>query len=238
MIPVKVNYNYFTLYKASSLNHKITWSKRVGFQVFLRCRIFLRRIHGSRLSAIVRSDSICFYWNGWMKNWLLLLMYKSCPVIYKSCQRESKINHYSWFLSRETSRLIKRIAKRETNCSYWKENNNLITALKPLSWNLCHVRPLSNVEFLMSAQHLFFYSDVRYDGAEFDSVCCNYSQSLGKLMHYIRHLWNATSKSNVEPKSIQRFSIWPNAKKFSWSIYCSFRIQECRFKFDTSYGND
>ena len=65
--PVKVNYNYFTLYKASSLNLKIIWSKRVSFFVFLRCRIFIRRSHGSRLSAIVRSDSICFYWNGWMK---------------------------------------------------------------------------------------------------------------------------------------------------------------------------
>ena len=30
VIPVKVNYNYFTLYKASSLNLKIIWSKRVN----------------------------------------------------------------------------------------------------------------------------------------------------------------------------------------------------------------
>ena len=67
VIPVKVNYNYFTLYKASSLNLKIIWSKRVRFFDFLRCCIFIRRIHGSRLSAIVRSDAICFYWNGWMK---------------------------------------------------------------------------------------------------------------------------------------------------------------------------
>ena len=44
--------------------------------------------------------------------------------------------------------------QRDRNCSYWKENNNLITAYKPLSWNLCHVRALSNVEFLMSAEHL------------------------------------------------------------------------------------
>ena len=58
--PVKVIYNYFTLYKASSLNLKIIWSKRVRFFVFLRCRIFIRRSHVSRLSAIVRSDSICF----------------------------------------------------------------------------------------------------------------------------------------------------------------------------------
>ena len=36
-----------------------------------------------------------------------------------------------------------------------KKKNNLITAFKPLSWNLCHVRPLSNVEFLMSAEYLF-----------------------------------------------------------------------------------
>ena len=68
MIPVKVNYNYFTLYKASSLNLKIIWSKRVSFFVFRRCRKFIRRSHGSRLSVIVRSDAICFYWNEWIKN--------------------------------------------------------------------------------------------------------------------------------------------------------------------------
>ena len=67
VIPVKVNYNYFTLYKASSLNLKMLWSKSVSFFVFLRCRIFIRRSHGSRLSAIVRSDPICCYWYGWMK---------------------------------------------------------------------------------------------------------------------------------------------------------------------------
>ena len=61
VIPVKVNYNYFTLYKALSLNLKIIGSKRVSFFVFLRCRVFIRRSHGSRLSAMMRSDSISFY---------------------------------------------------------------------------------------------------------------------------------------------------------------------------------
>ena len=77
------------------------------------------------------------------RKWSLLLIYKSCPVTNKSCQRESKINYYSWFFSLGTSRLIqreKRIALTE------KKNNNLITARKPL-------RPLSNVEFLMTAEH-------------------------------------------------------------------------------------
>ena len=67
VIPVKVNYNYFTLYKASSLNLKIIWSKRVSFFVFLRCCKFIRRSHGSMLSVVVGSDAICFYWNEWMK---------------------------------------------------------------------------------------------------------------------------------------------------------------------------
>ena len=64
---VKVNCNYFTLYKALRLKLKIIWSKRVNLFVCLWCRIFIRRSHGSRLSATVKSDSICFYWNGWMK---------------------------------------------------------------------------------------------------------------------------------------------------------------------------
>ena len=75
--------------------------------------------------------------------------------------------------------------KRDTNCSYWKENSNLITACKPLSWNLPHVRPLSNVEFLMSVlvdERIYqlntaIDSDVGYDGAEFNYVCCKYFQS-------------------------------------------------------------
>ena len=101
--PVKVNYNYFTLYKASSLNLKIIWSKRVSFLVFLRCRIFIQRIHSSRLSAIVRSDSICFYWNGWMKIdhsfW-----YTNMSSDIQTCQRELKSTFTnSWFLRRGTS---------------------------------------------------------------------------------------------------------------------------------------
>ena len=132
-----------------SLNLKIIWSKRVSFFVFLRCRKFIRRSHGSRLSVIVRSDAICFYWNEWMKIDRSSLYTKPCPVTYK-------INYYSWFLSRGTSRLIKWIYKERYELLYLlKRNNNLITARKPLSWNLCHVRPPANVEFLMSAEHLF-----------------------------------------------------------------------------------
>ena len=36
-----------------------------------------------------------------------------------------------------------------------KKSNNLTTACKALSWNFSHVRPLSDMEFLMSAEHLF-----------------------------------------------------------------------------------
>ena len=151
MIPVKVNYNYFTLYKASSLNLKIIWSRRVSYSffVFLRCRKFIRRSHSSRLSVIVTSDAIRLLLKWVDKNWSLIFIYKSCAVTYR-------INYYSWFLSRGTSRLIKWIYNERYELLYLlKRNNNLITARKPLSWNLCHVRPPANVEFLMSAEHLF-----------------------------------------------------------------------------------
>ena len=82
LIPVKVNYNYSSLYKASSLNLKIWW-KMVSFFVFLRCCIFIRRSQGSRLSAIVRSDSSCFYWNGWMKIDHFNLQYRSIYATFK-----------------------------------------------------------------------------------------------------------------------------------------------------------
>ena len=92
-----------------------------------------------------------------MRGWKLIALFvqiMSMPVRYKSCQIESKINYYSWFLSRGTRRLIKWNYKK-TGLLLLKRKNNLITACKPLSWNLCHVRPLSNVEFLMSAEYLF-----------------------------------------------------------------------------------
>jgi len=147
--PVKVNYNYFTLYKASSLNLKIIWSKRVSFLVFLRCRIFMQRSHSSRLSAIVRSDSICFYWNGWMK--IDHSFWYTSHVQWHTNHVKEKLKSTvtnSWFLRRGTSPLIKWIFKERYKFSNQKENNNLITACKPLSWNLCHVKPLWNVEFL------------------------------------------------------------------------------------------
>ena len=123
---VKVNYNYFTLYKASSLNLKIIWSKRVSFFVFFRSHKFIRRSHGSRLSVIVRSDAICFYWNEWMKidRRFLYTNHVQCQQILKSWHKP----------------INKMDLQRDRNCS---------------CWNLCHVRPLSNVEFLMSAEHLF-----------------------------------------------------------------------------------
>ena len=57
-------------------------------------------------------------------------MYKSCTVTYKSCQRERKINYYSWFLSR--GKLIKWIYKEtETEIDLTekqkKKKKNLIT---------------------------------------------------------------------------------------------------------------
>ena len=48
----------------------------------------------------MRSDAICFYWNEWMEiDCSFCRQYKSCPVKYKSCQRESKIKYYSCFKS-------------------------------------------------------------------------------------------------------------------------------------------
>ena len=74
MILGKVNYNYFRLYKASSLNLKMIWSRRVSFFVFLRCRIFMGQSHGYsekwfHLLLLIWMD----------ENWSLFLIYKSCP---------------------------------------------------------------------------------------------------------------------------------------------------------------
>ena len=100
-----INYNYFTVYKSSTLNLKIVWSKMVSFFVFLRCRKFIRRSHGSSLFVYWEVMPFAFIkMSGWKL--IALFIYKSCPVTYK-------INYYSWFLSRGTiaSRLIKWIYK-------------------------------------------------------------------------------------------------------------------------------
>ena len=122
----KSEYNYHKLYKASSLNLKIISSKGLAFSSFFGAACLYDQVtFRGCLSAVVRSDSICFLIEWMDENWSLL--YKSCPMTYKSCHRWSKINYYSWFLSRGTSRLIKWFyIKRDTNCSYWKQNNNLI----------------------------------------------------------------------------------------------------------------
>ena len=129
--PVIVNYNYFTLYKASSLTLKIIWPKRVSFFVFLRCRIFILRSHRSRLSSIVRSDSICFYWNGWMK--IDRSFWYTNQVQWHTNhvkENQSKINHYSWFLSRKTSRLIKWIYKARYELLLLKRKQQLNNSLE------------------------------------------------------------------------------------------------------------
>ena len=81
---------------------------------------FIRRSHGSRLFSIVRSDSICFYWNGWMKIDRFFLIYKSCPVTYK----------YSWFLSCGTSRWTKWIYKERYELLLLKRKQQLDNSLQ------------------------------------------------------------------------------------------------------------
>ena len=53
VIPVKVNYNYFTLKKASRLNLKVIYLKRLSFFVLLRCRIFMTK---SRFGVVRYSE--------------------------------------------------------------------------------------------------------------------------------------------------------------------------------------
>ena len=104
----KSEYNYHKLYKASSLNLKIISSKGLAFSSFFGAACLYDQVtFRGCLSAVVRSDSICFLIEWMDENWSLL--YKSCPMTYKSCHRWSKINYYSWFLSRGTSWLIKKL---------------------------------------------------------------------------------------------------------------------------------
>ena len=114
------------------------------------------------------------------ENWSLFLIYKSCPVTYKSCQREHKINYYSWSLSRGKNRLIKWI---------YKARYELLSQLHPANHyaETVMLGPFQSWNFLWVPNSYFRQwkllntavdSDVGYVGAEFNSVCCEYSQSL------------------------------------------------------------
>ena len=130
VIPEKVNHNYFTLYKASSLNLKIIWSKKcLAFSSFCGAAYCTTK---SRFEVVRYSEK-------WFhlillkrmdENWSLFLTYKSCPVTCKSCQRDSKINHYSWFLSRGTSRLKKWIYKERHELLFLKRKQQLNNSLQ------------------------------------------------------------------------------------------------------------
>ena len=148
VIPVKVNYNYFILYKASSLNLKIIWSKRVSFFVFPRCRTLIRRSHGSRLFIIVRSGAICFYWNEWMKI--------DCSFWYT--------NHVQWHTNHVKEK-VKSTIDSFLILTSWHKPINKMDLQRDRNWsywNLCHVRPLSNMEFLMTYIHLHTYIHTFY----------------------------------------------------------------------------
>ena len=57
----KSEYNYHTLYKASSLNLKIISSKGLAFSSFFGAAYLYDQVtFRGCLSAVVRSDSICF----------------------------------------------------------------------------------------------------------------------------------------------------------------------------------
>ena len=103
----------------------------VSFFVFLQCRIHCIYTTKSRFEVVRYSEKwlhllLLIWMDG---NWSLFLIYKSCPVTYKSCQRESKINYYSWFSSRGTSRLIKWIYKERYELRLLKIKQQLNNSL-------------------------------------------------------------------------------------------------------------
>ena len=115
--------------KASSLNLKIIWSKRVSFFVFLRCAYlyFEVTVRGCCCSE-KKFHLLSLKWM--VENWSLFLIYKSRPVTCKSSQRERKINYYSWFLSRGTSRLIKWIYRERYELLLLKRKQQLNNSLQ------------------------------------------------------------------------------------------------------------
>ena len=135
MIPVKVNYNHFTVYKAWSLNLKIIWKKRSAFSSFFGAANLYDEV---TVRGCPYSEKCCHLrLLKWVdENWSLFFIYKWCPVTYK-------INYYSLFLSRGTiaSRLIKWIYKEigialtEKKKTTSLITNSLKTTKHWLSWN-------------------------------------------------------------------------------------------------------
>ena len=121
MIPVKVNHNYFTLYKASSLNLKTIWWKRVTFFVFLRCRIFKPRSHGSRFPfAFIE-----------MNVWKLMgSFWYTYHVQWRTNYVTENVKSTITADFRGTSRLIKWIYKERYELLILKRNQLLNNSLK------------------------------------------------------------------------------------------------------------
>ena len=148
MIPLKVNYNYFTLYKASSLNLHIWW-KRVRFF----CLSSVLHIYTTKSRfEVVR------YGEKWFHLLLLKRMNEnwSLFLIYKSCQRESAIKYYSWFLSRGTKRLIKWIYRERYELLLLKRKQQLNNSLHTIKLKLnVMLGPFQKLNFLWAPNTYF-----------------------------------------------------------------------------------
>ena len=111
-----INYNYFTVYKSSSLNLKIVWSKRVSFFAFLRCRKFIRRSHGSSLFVYWEVMPFAFIkMSGWKLIALFYIQIMSSDIQNQLLQLILK----SWHNCKPINKMD---LQRDRNCSYWKES--------------------------------------------------------------------------------------------------------------------
>ena len=120
MIPVKVNYNHFTLYKASSLNHEIIWSKRVYLAFFFfDAANFYNEV---TVPACPNSEKWChlLLLKGVDENWSLFFLHT---------------NHVQWVQTQLLQLILKSWhnpinkmdLQRDRNCSYWKAKKQTTT---------------------------------------------------------------------------------------------------------------
>ena len=130
--------------------------------------------HCSRLSAIVKSDkSVCFYCidiHGENRlhdhHWTIFVVLAGDPVPWgwKLIAFYDILNHfiekvksaitYVQLILKSWNKPIKTLIYKE-RYGWLLLKKNWIASCKPLSWNLCNVRPSSNVEFYMCRTAFF-----------------------------------------------------------------------------------
>ena len=113
---IKVNYNYFIPCKASSLNLKIIWSKRLAFLSFFGA---------ANLYDEVKIWDCALQWEVMPFSFIEMSGWKLIALCYIQIMSSDIQNQLLQLILKSWHKPINKMnLQRDRNCSYWKEKNN------------------------------------------------------------------------------------------------------------------